>query len=95
VTLKVISAAYDLFKPNIYENVARITCKSERVCNRNVICFARTEGLLKMTCHHVHCKNGTMLELHCVSKKDTTQPPTIISTIVADSSNFCYKYCWV
>ena len=35
--------------------------------------------------------------LHCVSKKDTTQPPTIISTIVVRFQSFLvrYKYCWV
>ena len=33
-------------------------------------------------------------ELYTVSQeKDTTQYPIIISTVVADSSNFWYKYC--
>ena len=32
------------------------------------------------------------LLIHCVSKNDTTQPPTIISTVVVRFSNFWYKY---
>jgi len=32
--------------------------------------------------------------IHTVSKKYTTQPPAIILTAVADSSNFWYKYHW-
>jgi len=65
------------------------------------VCFVR--GLLQrrrwteaiQTLHNVWPSPGLVYIIQCVSKKDTTQPPPIISTIIVRFSNFWYKYCWV